>query len=373
MMLLFICLLVWWHKRTIRLCDYPSQITTSENIASSTGQMIQTVVNNQVLDQLSILLSTWQMDPDPEKRNKDMQAWADGISVSDILPALQFLQGQEQTDLTRALQIRLIRRWAQADVATAAAWVEGIPSGAVQQEALQNVAIIWANQNLTMATQWVLDLPDASEREDTIGVMAYEAARSSPLAALVLATNLPTGSQRDDIVRYATTQWAAQDPNAAAQWVGQMDASPLKDQMLADVATQMAESDPVAAAALAVQSVPTGKLQDDAVVGIVERWTQQNPTQAANWVAQFPSGNLQQDALANLISLWTAQNWQAPAQWLEKLPNGSLRDTAVEDFAVRAAIFDKSTALVWAGEISDPNLRSQVINQLGQNQLGPSY
>src|SRR5206468_9202797 len=101
--------------------------------------------------------------------------------------------------------------------------------------------------------------------------IGYEAARNEPLEALRLALTLPPDQARNDLIAHSANQWAAVDPEAAAKWANQIAEEPLRARVLAGIATTWGDKDAAAAATLAVKSLPPGRPQDDAVVGIVQR------------------------------------------------------------------------------------------------------
>ena len=189
--------------------------------------------------------------------------------------------------------------------------------------------------------------------------VAYEAARSEPLAALQLAVQLPPATTRDELIRHATRQWASLDASDASQWAEQLEDAPLRAQVLADIVAIQAESNPEAAANLALTAIPAGRGQDDALVGIVQQWSQQDPSQTASWVALFPEGILRDTAVENLMRQWMQQEPSAPAPWLNALPAGPLRDAALETFVREIAAVDAEAARAWAETIGESTRRTR--------------
>lgn len=98
-------------------------------------------------------------------------------------------------------------------------------------------------------------------------------------------------------------QWASRDGEQAAAWARQIADANLRGKLLRDVAVGWAERNPVAAGTLAVSDIASGRQQDDAIVSIVQRWAQQQPEAAADWVEQFPEGELKRTATEYLVTL----------------------------------------------------------------------
>jgi len=289
--------------------------------------------------------------PRANKCPEDLQAWADGIGLADMPAALRHLQDQEPGDDGVDLTVQILRKWADSDVLAAARWVEQMPEGEARHHALNAVAIIWANQELAEAIGWVSQMVDGSERQDAVKSVAYEAARSDPEVALRLAVELPVEVGRDELIQYVVLQWAANDPEGAAAWGKQIGAETLREQTLAGIATVWAETDPTAAATLAVASMVPGRTQDDAVMGIVQRFVQKDPEMTAVWVDKFPDGNLKQTAVENVVKLWADSDVQQLGEWLNLLPVGPARDTAVSAFAGWLMPSAPAIAAQWARSI----------------------
>ena len=230
-------------------------------------------------------------------------AWRDTLAevrVEEIPETLQWLQGAEQDELTRELNFRLVRKWAESDARAAALWTVQLPAGSVRDGAIEHVAIVWANQECEAAAQWARELP-APEKQHALGAIAQEILRTSPIQALQLSTELSSGDARDRLIPHAVAEWAITDANAAIAWARQIPDQTLREQSLASAAVSWSESNPVAASRVVSTCLPAGRLQADAEIGIVQRWAQQDRRQAALWVASFSDDELRQIASETLV------------------------------------------------------------------------
>ena len=278
---------------------------------------------------------------------------------SDIQEELQALITQFPTDVSRARQDQLINSWVGKDAAAAALFVEQMPVGSFRTDSLLSLARSWSNLDFAAASQWARQLSHPDDRVNAITSMVYEAAGHSPMAALRLAEELPRDSARDALFHYAARQWAAQDGAQAGDWASRLGDTKLRTSLLGDIAVSWSDSDPVAALSMAMDAIPSGRVHDDTVVGIVQRWTQQDATQAAEWVERFPEGAVRDAAVENLVRLWTETEWEGPARWLGGLRAGPLRDCAVESFVRGVAPLEPAVALAWAATISDTSRRER--------------
>lgn len=248
-------------------------------------------------------LAAIQAEEDADEREEKLAALVKQIPVTDIQVELNELGALGSSGLAGDFRRQLLRRWAAEDGYAAATWVEALPSGPMRTEALTDVAIEWADCAPNDAVAWAQRLPDATERQSSVMAIANEAVRNEPMQALRLVVELPASQSRDQLLERATMQWASRDGEQAAAWARQIADANLRGKLLRDVAVGWAERNPVAAGTLAVSDIASGRQQDDAIVSIVQRWAQQQPEAAADWVEQFPEGELKRTATEYLVTL----------------------------------------------------------------------
>jgi hypothetical protein len=93
---------------------------------------------------------------------------------------------------------------------------------------------------------------------------------------------------------------------------------PLRQTVLASELVAWSETEPANAATRAVKTLPAGRMLDDTLVSIVQRWAQTDARAAAAWVERFPEGSLRAAAVENLLSQWRQTDPDAAAQWLSR-------------------------------------------------------
>lgn len=283
------------------------------------------------------------------------------MSVAEIELALNHLWNQEGN---RDLPHLLLRRWTEESPTAAAAWLMKQPPGPHRRDGAAAIATRWAHLDSATATDWARQLPP-DEMESGVLAIGYELARTAPKDALWLAAALPSNESRNGLIDHAISQWAAHEPEAPAEWASQIPPSPLRDQVFARLATSMSETDPIAAADLALEHLAPGPQQNDAIVSIVQRWTQRAPSEAAEWVRQFPEGELQATAIENVLQLWAGQDAPAAGNWLNDLEPSPMRDTALAAYAGQLAASDARGAIDWAAKIEDEARRATELERLG--------
>ncbi|MCD6052789.1 MAG: hypothetical protein K0Q55_4211 [Verrucomicrobia bacterium] len=250
--------------------------------------------------QLLTAIARVQAELDPLQREELLQTLVDNITSADLPATVQILQEQDPTNAGRDLQLRLLRRWSSNDPAQAAPWIAQMPAGDTRQEAINSVVTEWAHRDLAKAAQWARELTTENDRHSALLMAAYEAIRNVPQDALALARELPANGARDELITHACSEWALTSPDAAAAWAKQITNDGLRQRTLAAIATSWSNHDPLSAASLAVQSITPNRTQDDALIGIVQRWVQQEPEATLAWVSQFPEGPLRDTALENV-------------------------------------------------------------------------
>src|SRR5688572_20257210 len=276
----------------------PSTDAQSAQNGSITGEPVQATASTSTstakieaspfLRELAAALESIEAEPNILEREKKLQGLAEGIATSDIALVVEFLNERGSKKVVRYLTLRLIHRWAGSDPQTVADWLDQNAGSPLRREALNSVAAGWANKDLATAIEWARQFTDGGERGSTLITVAYEAARTEPVEALQLAAEMPPNQARDDLVAHTVNQWATKDPKAALEWANESVDEGLRERLLADIVTTWAENNPMEAATVAVRTVNPGKQQDDAVVGVVQRWVQTDPEQAAAWVNAFP-------------------------------------------------------------------------------------
>ena len=252
---------------------------------------------------LAAELEAIQAEPDDARREK---AWANleaRLAAAGLPSAVArcFHPGASEPELE--LGRRLLRHWVAEDADSAAGWALGRPAGPSRQQAIDTVATLWAGSDLSAAIGWAGRLSIPEERQSALLGIAYEAARTEPVSALALALELPETRLRDDLLAHAAAQCATLAPAAAVEVAREFPDALLRDRLLGAIATSWAETDPTAAAGLAMESIGTPRLRDDAVIGILQRWAQKDHAAASRWVDGFPAGPLRDTAVDTLRQL----------------------------------------------------------------------
>ena len=264
-------------------------------------------------EQVKVRLTASDSD---EEREKSIADFVAAVPLTEIGLWLNYLATVDPSELAADLKHRLTRRWSERDPQAVVDWLNITGTG---QDLIDDLAVVWVNQNPSNALDWGRSLNDEDLRNRVLTEQAGELVRSDPTQALTIAIDLPADSSRGELVTRATAEWAVADPENAAAWAEKVFDENLRSQILASVAVAWAKRDPAAAANLAVSALPAGRLQENTVVSVVQRWAQIAPQAAAQWVEQFPAGILRQAAIENLCEQWAQTDALAASTWRQSL------------------------------------------------------
>jgi hypothetical protein len=253
------------------------------------------------------------------------------VNAAAELPALCDSLVRDSERIAELSQV--VRRWAETNGPAAAAWASQLSHGPTSPEVLTQVALGWADSDLSATLDWAQTLPEDNKAAVTLG-LGYETARTDSVKALEVAVSLEPGRERDDLIEHAISQRATTDFAAAVRWANESVSDPdLRQRLLAAVAVAVAGQDGASAATLAATALTPGEEQDRIAVAVVQRWVQNEPQQAAAWVAQFPDTPARETMVQNLVAFWAAQDREAAGNWLQSLPEGTLRTAGMAAYA----------------------------------------
>lgn len=316
-------------------------------------------------ENLRARLEEIEKEKDELRREEFLDALIASIPVEKTIQALDVFIAKEGTPANHELQMRLLHRLAESNSKDAADYANKKLSGKHRQDALKNVGTVWAGRDSTGAIAWARALPEEDRNLVFVGI-AYSMVEADPLKALDLARDLPATESRDELVAHISLNWAAKNPTQAGEWAKQIPDAQLRERIVKGIAATWGETDPAAAANLALTALQPGRNQDDAVVGIVQRWVQNKPLDAAEWVAKFPEGTSRNTAIEEVVKLWADKDIEEAGSWINSLPAGTSRDRAVSAYVGKIVAEHPETAALWAGKIADEGQRYMYLERIGQ-------
>lgn len=185
---------------------------------------------------------------------------------------------------------------ASQNPAAAARQAEAETDAALKAEYLTQVALAWANTSPSAATRWGSALANPTERQLTLILIAGELARSQPKEALDLALTLDPAPAREAVIHTAAAEWSIKDPVEAVVWASGLTDPELRSPVLSSVLIQLADNSPETAVILAETYLAPGIGRDNVTVSILQRWAQQDPDGARQWLDLCPDTALRTTA-----------------------------------------------------------------------------
>ena len=146
------------------------------------------------------------------------------------------------------------------------------------------------------------------------GRKLFKLAETNPAAALALAAQIDPSKRAGDLMEDLTQQWAGADPLAAAAWAKLNTSGEEQARLLQRVGFVLSQSSPVDAAEFVQAQIPSGPVQDEALMTVVNQWGNKDLAAAAAWVKTFPEGPLQQRAVIELEGIQNYRQALAASQ-----------------------------------------------------------
>jgi hypothetical protein len=231
---------------------------------------------------------------DADDRLAAVEAWVREVPPAQLRFALERFSDANRAGLVGQL---LIRRWTALDARAAAEWTEQLTETETRGALQAAVALAWAETDVAGAMAWARTLPGGDTSEYVLTQLGYEAARENPVEALQLAAGLSPKAERDALILHGFRQWAAADADAARAWLLQWPESGLRQRALADFATVLADHDGAAGARFVIEHPPARVEFERAIIGVIQRWSQYDPTAAQAWIDTFPATPLRDQAV----------------------------------------------------------------------------
>ena len=290
----------------------------------------------------------------------------------------------------------VLRGWAKADPAAAAAWV--LKTAPHDEKWIAGVFQSWISVSPDGARAWFDSLPEGDAKK-TAHFLCVSS--SGTVSVGVFSRRIETlddtwatkpFSERDptDLMH-----WAIQDTEGARSFVERNGTNPALKQLAPQVAAAISgkigpseamdwalrlpeeneirkfargevlngwcDRDPAAAAGKLESLTP--EQCGEMPIYLARTWVSQHPAAAADWVAGWKGGN-QATMIEEVIDKWPDQDPQAAYQWLGTLPAGDGRDAGIKTMIRRERDSAPETLQPWIDLISDPQLREKTRREL---------
>jgi hypothetical protein len=217
-----------------------------------------------------------------------------------LLARIQDALGSTNPDDREIVFTHLLAALVRANPFEAARFAETNDLGGTHDLILHRVAQLWAARDTSAALDWAAALGNARERDEILTDIFLRIAENDPAEAVRTRRRYVTDEKTNAGLEVLAQRWAEKDFPAALAWALSRAAGEQRDQLIARMAFVQSQTAPFDAATLAVENLPEGRVQTEAVMAVLHQWALRDPAGAGEWVEDFPEGDLRTRAVNEL-------------------------------------------------------------------------
>jgi hypothetical protein len=207
---------------------------------------------------------------------------------------------------------------------------------------------------------------DPGSREKALERIAWDAIDLDPDLSRQAFANLPVDSiARAKLAAHFAMRLAESDPEQALEWARGLGPSE-RSEAISRIAVVISTKEPERATTLIAEELPPGRPRDRAAVQVVQRWSQETPSAAAEWIGAFPPGEARSAGLKLALVRWLEADASSAATWIAGRDDEALKLESIKAVADHLRSADTSVKAARLAAFSDPEIRSQLENLLAQ-------
>jgi len=191
----------------------------------------------------------------------------------------------------------------RADPLAAARFAETNQLGDTHDLILNRVAQLWGAQDAPSALNWASTLTSTNDRNATLTGVCLQIAESDPAEAVRTRSQYIADDQPNAGLEALAQRWAEKDFPSALDWALSRPDGTQRNELIARLAYVESQTSPVEAATLAVDKIPPGNAQTEAVMSVLHQWALSDFSAAKEWVGRFPEGDLRTRAVNELAGI----------------------------------------------------------------------
>lgn len=169
--------------------------------------------------------------------------------------------------------------WSSADAPAALAWVQTLPPGETQNNAMDNVLQGLGGDDPQTAWNVATQIADPKGRSSAMASVITGLSNQNPAQAAAMYAQMPDGEQKDYASGVLAGVWVAQNPQAAGQWIGTLPSGEARDVAVATLVTATDGNDPSGAFAWAA-SIGDPAAQQKQLTNVIGQWAKTDPAAA---------------------------------------------------------------------------------------------
>ncbi len=283
---------------------------------------------NEIMEALArIAAMPWSAESE-QLLQTTIAKWA----ATDPSAALEYALGIESRRVRAALVGSVLTSWAKTDFNGAYSWLMATRTSDPDtfRLGLKPVFSAAAAKGLPEAMRMAMELGTGPDRITAFGAVLGYASRSGTMPSMIAYLDtLPTVGERRSYASLLAQNWALYSPEEAAGWA---------------------------------QSLTDPQLKKAALSTAISMWAGDNPTAAAAWAMTLPDTELRSQQLAQITQSWAKYDPVKAADWLLSMkPPSPTLDPSVQSLVGTIMKSSPEIAVMWAGTISDPRIRTSTI------------
>lgn len=286
---------------------------------------------------------------------------------TDPMAALQIAERYETQDQNNRLLQQIVRGWAAADPAAAAAYVESLDEFR-RGNLIHAVAMAYLNQSPEAAFDWAVRM--GASNSAVWNMIGRQYVNQFPDAARQKIDSLPIGPIRDSLISMYVGVKAQTNPLDMLSWIEQFEEEVIYQNVHGQVINGWLNRDPEAAADY-VQSLQDGPFKQQQILGLIGRWAHTDTERAVKVLQELGPGRMQDQGL-NILAMSTAgRNWEGAMDFVDDISDENVQKDARMNVIMQVSQMDRDRAVQLLSDYAlEDDPRSAVVTNATQFGLG---
>ena len=291
-------------------------------------------------------------------RNRALLDYIDQLGPGEFQDAVAHFRSLGITESRMGEYSLLLTAWAKLDPTSALAYAEENTRGGFARD---TVLSSWATNDPEAAIRWA----DANHEGDganpyMIGVIRGLAG-TDPVRATNLLAEMPYSGERGAALQAMLPHIMSQGTEAASKWITEIEDPRLRNGALMSMAGQLAQEDPEGTAKLLLANPgdATNRRLDD----VYAAYMNQDKAKALSSFNSLPAGEERSNALRGMVNSLTNQDPKAGEALMNQYPN-DVNDNVVQQFVWNSQNADPALAVNNISRIGDENQRNQMYRRM---------
>jgi hypothetical protein len=226
----------------------------------------------------------------------ELQGFIDRFSTVELMTLFPLLQSAEPAEVRNEVQLRMVQRLAERSPEEAVSLLQFIPKEE-RPEALNRLARVWSRTDGRAAVGWANSITNDREREAALlGICTAETTLTAQ-EIFNIGMAMQSAEAKALVTSSALRKWGLDAPEEALRWGVRNGAA---GEQMAELLMNIAESKGAREAAASLPYLENKIDQGNSAIGLLQRWSVQEPTAALDWLERFPEGELRDRAVVQL-------------------------------------------------------------------------